>query len=128
MKTLRVYDPALCCSTGVCGPTVDPDLARFAGDVEWLKGRGVTVERFNLAQQPDAFVVPSVMASLEALGDAALPLVQLGDATIATGHYPTREVLARLFGVPVDEVAPKASSCCGPKTTTSAKPDGSSCC
>jgi hypothetical protein len=42
----------MCCSTGVCGPGVDPQLARFAADVAWLQGQGVTVERFNLAQQP----------------------------------------------------------------------------
>ena len=78
MKTLRVYDPALCCSTGVCGPSVDPDLARFAGDLEWLKSLGVAVERFNLAHQPGAFVEPAVKSALENLGDAALPLVQLG--------------------------------------------------
>jgi Arsenical resistance operon protein ArsD len=126
MKTLSVFDPALCCSTGVCGPTVDPDLARFAGDVEWLKARGVTVERFNLAQQPGAFVEPAVKAALEALGEAALPLVQLGGATVATGHYPSRDVLAKLAGVPLEVEAPKASSCCGPKATS--EPDGGSCC
>ena len=27
MKTVTVYDPALCCSTGVCGVEVDPALS-----------------------------------------------------------------------------------------------------
>ena len=53
--TIRVFDPAMCCSTGVCGPSVDPELARFAADLDWLKKQGVTVERFNLSQQPAAF-------------------------------------------------------------------------
>ena len=35
--TIRVFDPAMCCSSGVCGPQVDPDLARFAADLDWLK-------------------------------------------------------------------------------------------
>jgi len=35
--TSRVFDPAMCCSTGVCGPSVEPDLARFAADVDWLQ-------------------------------------------------------------------------------------------
>jgi hypothetical protein len=47
--TIRVFDPAMCCSTGVCGPSVDPDLARFAADVDWLQKQGVKVERFNLS-------------------------------------------------------------------------------
>ncbi len=33
MTTIEVFDPAMCCSTGVCGPQVDPDLARFAADL-----------------------------------------------------------------------------------------------
>jgi len=39
---IEVYDPPMCCSTGVCGPAIDPVLPRFAADLEWLKGRGVT--------------------------------------------------------------------------------------
>ena len=35
--TIRVFDPAMCCSTSVCGPSVDADLARFAADLDWLK-------------------------------------------------------------------------------------------
>ena len=42
--TIRVFDPAMCCSTGVCGPGVDPELARFASDVDWLQKQGVKVE------------------------------------------------------------------------------------
>jgi hypothetical protein len=42
---IEVYDPAMCCSTGVCGPSVDPQLVRFSADLEWLKSQGVSVER-----------------------------------------------------------------------------------
>lgn len=122
--TVRVFDPALCCATGVCGPSVDPELARFAADVKWLEGRGATVERFNLAQQPGAFVEPVVVEALERLGEAALPLVQLNGETIAMGHYPTRAVLAKLVGLPMARAKPE-DSCCGPKT---ADPGGEKCC
>ena len=47
--TLRVFGPASCCATGVCGPSIDPGLARFAVGVAWLKANGVSVERFHLA-------------------------------------------------------------------------------
>jgi hypothetical protein len=67
MTTVRVFDPAMCCSTGVCGSSVDPQLVRFAADLDWLKRQGVAVERFNLAQQPGAFVDDAaVKATLEA--------------------------------------------------------------
>lgn len=37
MKTasIEIFEPALCCSTGVCGPEVDESLVRFAADVDW---------------------------------------------------------------------------------------------
>lgn len=74
--TVRVFDPALCCPTGVCGPSVDPQLARFAADLEWLKTQGASVERFNLAQQPGAFAEDTtVKAALETEGEVALPLL-----------------------------------------------------
>jgi len=28
MKTIEIFDPAMCCSSGVCGPSVDPKLVR----------------------------------------------------------------------------------------------------
>ena len=53
---LEVFDPPMCCSTGVCGPSVPPALTRFAGDLEWLTAKGVEVTRHNLAHEPQAFV------------------------------------------------------------------------
>lgn len=40
MKKLEVFDPALCCSTGVCGTDIDQALVNFATDVDWLKKQG----------------------------------------------------------------------------------------
>ena len=59
---LEVFDPAMCCSTGVCGPSVPPALARFAGDLEWLAGKGVEVRRYNLTHEPQAFVASDAAA------------------------------------------------------------------
>ena len=79
MPTIRVFDPAMCCSSGVCGPSIDPELARFAADVAWLQQQGVAVERFNLAQQPGAFAAtPPVQAAL-ARGTDVLPLILVDD-------------------------------------------------
>ena len=49
-QTLQVFDPAMCCSTGVCGPEVDTKLVQFAADLDWLKSQGVIVQRHNLSQ------------------------------------------------------------------------------
>jgi hypothetical protein len=97
---VRVFDPALCCSTGVCGPDVDPELVRFAADLDWLKGEGVRVERFNLAQQPAAFVAePLVRKLLQEQGEAGLPLVVVDGVVRSSGTYPSRDMLAAWSGL-----------------------------
>lgn len=52
MSKVQIFDKAMCCSTGVCGPQVDSVLPRFAADLDWLKHPGHEVQRFNLAQAP----------------------------------------------------------------------------
>jgi AhpD family alkylhydroperoxidase len=100
MTTVHVFDPAMCCSTGVCGPSVDPQLARFSADLGWLASQGVAVERFNLAQQPGAFVADdTVKGVLESKGEAGLPLVKVNGEVKSSGDYPSREQLAAWAGV-----------------------------
>jgi AhpD family alkylhydroperoxidase len=97
---VRVFDPAMCCSTGVCGPSVDPQLVRFAADLDWLKSQRVSVERFNLAQEPRAFAEnAAVKDSLEVTGEAALPLVEVDGEVRSRGVYPSRNELALWAGV-----------------------------
>jgi hypothetical protein len=98
--TVRVFDPAMCCSSGVCGPSVEPHLARFAADLKWLESQGVEVQRFNLAQQPAAFAGDqSVRAALETNGEASLPILQVNGETKSSGVYPTRAELAAWAGL-----------------------------
>lgn len=100
MVKLEVFDPAMCCSTGVCGPSVDPALARFAADLDWLAGHGVEVRRFNLGQEPGAFVARAEVKSLlDAQGEAALPAVFADGELRSSGRYPARDELASWTGV-----------------------------
>jgi len=102
MKRLEVFDPPMCCSTGVCGPTVDPALVRFTGDLHWLANQRIAVERYNLAQQPQAFAATAVVKSaLQEHGNECLPLILLDGSIVSEGRYPTRDELARLAGVEV---------------------------
>lgn len=116
-KSLRVFDPAMCCSTGVCGPDVDPELARFAADLDWVAKQGVKVERFNLAQQPGAFASePVVKAALETDGQSALPMVLLGARSVMSGAYPTRQQLSGWLGLALRDEPMKSEGCCGKKS------------
>jgi AhpD family alkylhydroperoxidase len=100
MSTLTVFDPPMCCSTGVCGPEVDPALARFAGDLDWLKTQGVAVHRINLAQEPAHFAANAeVKALLERSGTEGLPAILANETLVANGRYPTRQELAAWAGL-----------------------------
>lgn len=100
MSILQVYDPAMCCSTGVCGPSVNPVLPRFSADLEWLKSNGVQVERFNLAQEIGAFTANAIVkAAIASKGTACLPIVLVDGNVVSEGAYPTREQLAGFTGV-----------------------------
>ncbi|MGA2859189.1 MAG: arsenite efflux transporter metallochaperone ArsD [Candidatus Sulfotelmatobacter sp.] len=100
MKKLQVFDPAMCCSTGVCGPSVDPLLPKFAADLEWLRNKGVHVERYNLAQEVGAFTSnPVVKAILNSEGTKCLPLVLVDGVIVSQATYPARKVLASFVGL-----------------------------
>ncbi len=97
---LQVFDPAMCCSTGVCGPGVDPQLARIAADLEWLKSKGVDVERYNLAQDVAAFTAnDEVKRALNSQGTKCLPMMLVDGKVVSHSDYPTRGQLAELTGV-----------------------------
>ncbi len=116
MNTIQVFDPALCCSTGVCGTDVDPALAAFAADAAWAVRNGARLERFNLAHQPVAFAEnAAVRGFLERSGPGALPLVLVNGEVALAGRYPTRAELARWAGIlfAVLEPAPAAPCCPG---------------
>lgn len=100
MKAIQVFDPALCCSTGVCGVDVDQQLVTFSADVDWLRKQGVTVERFNLAQQPQAFAMDvAIRQLLETQGETALPAVVVDGQIRQSGRYPSRDQLAEWAGI-----------------------------
>ena len=118
MSTIHIYDPALCCSTGVCGVDVDQQLVDFSADLDWAKQKGAAIERFNLAQQPMAFAENSVVKGfLERSGAEALPLILVDGEIALAGRYPNRTEIARWAAITLTEEKPQ-SACCS----------GSSCC
>lgn len=139
MTTLTVYDPAMCCSTGICGPEVDPKLAQFSGDLDWLKNHGVEVKRINLSQEPALFAQnENVKSVLEKSGVEGLPIIIVNDALLSSGQYPARDQLAQMTGISADtdtdglsarqsqteeqkQAQSKSKSCCGGRKSKSGK-------
>ncbi len=114
MKTIQVFDPAMCCSSGVCGIDVNQALVTFSADVAWAKEKGAQIERFNLSTDPMAFANnPAVSSFLELSGAEALPLILVDGQVALAGRYPHRPELAKWTGIiktPVE--AANISSCC----------------
>ena len=128
MPEIRVFEPALCCNTGVCGPDVDEALVNFSADLSHLKGLGADVQRHNLANDPSAFAgSATARAFLQVAGSEGLPLTLVDGLTVMTGAYPAREQLMRYAGLgsqSPQSTAPlgatelglieKSGGCCGP--------------
>jgi hypothetical protein len=113
MSYIQVFDPALCCSTGVCGTDVDQALVTFAADVEWARRQGAAIDRVNLAQDPAAFTAnPTVLALLQRSGQSALPVVLVDGEVAMAGRYPQRTELAGWAGLTMARTLPVATSCC----------------
>jgi hypothetical protein len=95
MTKIEIFEPALCCATGVCGPEPDAVLVHF-GEVmrrveTELVGR-VALTRTLLNQQPMRFTqVPVVFDIIKSRGVSALPIVVVNGSIVLEGSYPTFE-------------------------------------
>jgi hypothetical protein len=103
MKRMVIFDPAMCCSTGVCGPSVDTELLRVSTVLNNLKNKGVLVERYNLSNNPQIFVDNKVINDLlNTNGVDALPATMVEGQIIKTKEYPTNEEFCELLDLPRD--------------------------
>lgn len=97
---VEIYDPAMCCSSGLCGPALDPVLIKMNDAVLALKKQGVEVERYNLAQQPKSFMDNKKIAELlHKNGKKALPVTFVNGVVFRTGEYVSYEDLCAALGI-----------------------------
>ena len=103
MPAIHVYEPALCCNTGVCGPDLDQRLVTFTADLDHVVDAGGELQRHNLANDPQAFAEDETVRSfLQVAGSAGLPLTLVDGVTVLTGRYPDRGELLRWAGLSAD--------------------------
>ncbi|PJE78437.1 Arsenical resistance operon trans-acting repressor ArsD [invertebrate metagenome] len=113
MKAVKIYDPSMCCSSGVCGTDLDQSLVNFSADFTFLKENGADIKRFNLAQEPMAFVEnQAVAAFLEAVGEKGLPVTIVDGNIVLTHRYPSREELKSWASIELNEGTKKPMRCC----------------
>jgi len=124
MSKIEVFEPALCCATGVCGEDVDQALVKFSADMDYVRSSGGDIARYNLASEPQAFATnEAAKAFMHVSGSAGLPLVLVDGVTAMTGRYPDRAQLANWAGLQEGAVpagaelditaATSTDGCCG---------------
>ncbi|MDR2010933.1 MAG: arsenite efflux transporter metallochaperone ArsD [Bacteroidales bacterium] len=108
MKEVKIYDPALCCPTGLCGVNIDPELMRIAVVVETLKKKGIIIERFNLRDHPMVYVDTKVVneALMKETADI-LPIVTVDGEIVIKKAYPSNKQIAEWLGVSEEELTIK---------------------
>ncbi|NFN85979.1 arsenite efflux transporter metallochaperone ArsD [Clostridium sporogenes] len=105
MKKMMIFDPAMCCSTGVCGPSVDPELLRVATTINRLKNNGILVERYNLTSNPQIFVDnKEINEILNKEGVEILPVTIVDGVIVKTKAYPTNKEFCELLDIPEDSL------------------------
>ena len=118
MKKMIIFDPAMCCSTGVCGPSVNPELLRISTVINNLKNKGLVIERYNLTNNPQIFVDNvTINEILMTSGVDSLPVTMIDGKVVKEGYYLSNEELCKLLEIPEDylKVNIKRPNVCGCK-------------
>lgn len=94
-KLVEIFDPPMCCPTGVCGPSVDPKLVAIQEAILELQAKGVTVKRYQVTTHPGAFMKqPEVAALMQTPeGVKTLPVTAVNGVVIKKGEYPSSDEL-----------------------------------
>lgn len=105
MKKLEIYDPAMCCSTGVCGPSIDPNLLRMSSVLNIIKKNDIIVERYNLSQDPQPYLKNKEVNNLMTTqGVQILPITIVNSTIMKTSEYPSNEELSEWLEIPVNKL------------------------
>lgn len=100
MKKIEIFDPAMCCSTGLCGANINPDLMRIAVIIDNLKKRGITVTRHNLRDEPQVYINNKTINDyLKQYGAEVLPITLVDGKIAVTKTYPTTQEMSDWTGV-----------------------------
>ena len=90
MPAVEIFDPPMCCPTGLCGPTLDQTLLDVGDMIQALQADGLRVERYQMTSHPQKFINNAdVMRLVREKQMAALPITAVRGQIIKVGVYPT---------------------------------------
>ena len=105
MKKMEIFDPAMCCSSGLCGPAINPELIRVAAVIENLKKNGIKVKRHNLSSEPQAFIQTKAVAKeLNAKGTKVLPITIVDGKIVKEAEYLTNKEFLDFLEIGPDKI------------------------
>jgi hypothetical protein len=86
---IEIFDPPMCCPTGLCGPALDQTLLDVNEMVMMLQRENLRVERYQMTSNPNAFLGNvEVMKLVREKQMAALPIIVVRGKVIKVGSYP----------------------------------------
>lgn len=92
---VEIFDPPMCCPTGLCGPALDQTLLDVNEMIQALQAEGLSVARYQMASQPQAFLSNSqVMRLVRERQMAAFPITVACGQVVKVGAYPTHAEIA----------------------------------
>lgn len=100
IKKMILYEPAMCCPTGLCGVGVNSELLRISTVLANLKKHGIQVERYNLSNAPQEFMRNAAVHQLLSKGVDILPVTVLDGKVVITKRYPTNDEFVSMLNVP----------------------------
>jgi hypothetical protein len=97
---VALFDPPMCCPTGLCGPALDQTLLDVNEMIMALQEQGLRVERYQMTSHPQQFINnEDVMRLVREKQMAALPITLVRNQVISVGDYPKlNEIRAALNG------------------------------
>lgn len=126
-KKIVIFDPPMCCSSGVCGPNPDQTLIEFQDMFKKLKQSGQDIERYIITQSPDKFKDnPQIIKLIQEKQLKVLPITTVNGVVVKTGGYPTMKDL----DISDSDFVDNKKNCCIDKECLDGKckPGSADCC
>ena len=87
---IEIFDPPLCCPTGLCGPVLDTTLLDISEAIVALQAEGRSVTRHMMAADPQAFMRNrDVYQLIRERQLEALPITVVRGRIVKTDAYPS---------------------------------------
>lgn len=96
MTDVIIFEEAMCCPSGVCGPDPDEELVAFTRTVDRLEEEyDLDITRASMAHATELFLEnEEIYDTVQENGPSVLPITMIDDDVVAKGEYLGYETFA----------------------------------